>query len=230
VNARELAASIDQTLLRPTAGFAETDEWCAENADLGFAALCVTPTAVPIAVRHVADLPTRVCTVVGFPLGYASTATKTAEAAELVASGAEEIDMVLHVGALLEGNTDYVEADIASIVRAVDEASRGAALVKVILETGYLAEGDIVAGCLAAKRAGARFVKTSTGFGPRGASIEDVVLMRAAVGVEMGVKAAGGVRDLSFALGLLDAGADRLGTSAGAQLVGELLAASGESE
>lgn len=228
MDALELAAKIDQTLLRPTAGFIETDEWCAENADLGFATLCVTPAAVPIAVSHVADYATKVCTVVGFPLGYASTETKTAEAIELVVAGAAEIDMVVHVGALLEGDLDYVTSDIAAVVEAVREAGDEDSLVKVILETGYLGEDDIVAGCKAAQRAGARFVKTSTGFGPRGASVDDIVLMRATVGADMGVKAAGGIRDLGSALALIEAGADRLGTSAGAEILEAYLEVSGE--
>lgn len=218
-----LAATIDQTLLRPTSGFAETDAWCAENGDRGFATLCVTPAAVSSAVRHVGG-PTRVCTVVGFPLGYATTGTKTAEAAQLVIAGAREVDMVVHVGALLEGDTDYVRHDIAAVVEAVREASVGSALVKVILETGFLHERDIIAGCTAAQAAGADFVKTSTGFGPRGASLDDVRIMRETVGDTMGVKAAGGIRDLETALAMLDAGADRLGTSAGAEILAAFLA------
>ncbi len=227
MDAATLAASIDQTLLRPTAGFAETDEWCAENADKGFAALCVTPASVPIAASHVGDGPTRVCTVVGFPLGYASTETKTAEAAQLVIAGAREIDVVVHIGALLEGDVAYVRHDLAAVVEAVKEASVGSGLVKVILETGYLEQADIVAGCAAAQRAGAEFVKTSTGFGPRGASVEDVRIMRSAVGGSMGIKAAGGIRDLEAALAMLDAGADRLGTSAGAQILAQFASSAG---
>jgi deoxyribose-phosphate aldolase len=219
VDAATLAASIDQTLLRPTAGFADTDAWCAANAGLGFATLCVAPAAVPLAVKHVGDGPTRVCAVVSFPLGYSTTATKTAEAAQLVIAGAREIDMVIHAGALLEGDTAYVRRDIAAVVDAVKQASVGSALVKVILETGFLEEPHILAACTAAEAAGADFVKTSTGFGPRGASIEDVRIMRSAVGDTMGVKAAGGIRDLAAALAMLEAGADRLGTSAGAEIL-----------
>ena len=214
-----LAAAIDQTLLRPTAGFVETDAWCAANSDKGFATLCVAPAAVPVAVKHVGDGPTRVCAVVGFPLGYATTGTKTAEAAQLVIAGAREIDMVIHIGALLEGDNEYVLRDIAAVVDAVGQASVGSALVKVILETGFLDEPHIIAGCAVAKAAGADFVKTSTGFGPRGASVEDVRIMRSAVGDAMGVKAAGGIRDLAAALAMLEAGADRLGTSAGSEIL-----------
>lgn len=219
MDAATLAAAIDQTLLKPTAGFADTDAWCAANAKMGFATLCVAPASVPLAVKHVGDGPTRVCAVVGFPLGYSTTGTKTAEAAQLVIAGAREIDMVIHVGALLEGDTEYVRRDIAAVVDAVKQASVGSALVKVILETGFLDEPDILAGCTAAQAAGADFVKTSTGFGPRGASVDDVRIMRAAIGESMGVKAAGGIRDLAAALEMLDAGADRLGTSAGAQIL-----------
>ncbi len=226
MDAATLAAAIDQTLLKPTAGFAEIDAWCAQNANHGFATLCVAPASVSTAVRHVGDGPTRVCTVVGFPLGYATTDTKTAEAAQLVIAGAREIDMVVHVGALLDGDTDYVRRDIAAVVDAVRQASVGSALVKVILETGYLDDAHIIDGCAAAEAAGADFVKTSTGFGPRGASVEDVQLMRASVAPGVGVKAAGGIRDLDTALAMLQAGADRLGTSAGAEIVAALEARS----
>jgi len=139
--------------------------------------------------------------------------------AQLVIAGAREIDMVIHIGALLEGDSEYVRRDIAAVVDAVGQASVGSALVKVILETGFLDEPHIIAGCAVAKAAGADFVKTSTGFGPRGASVEDVRIMRSAVGDAMGVKAAGGIRDLAAALAMLEAGADRLGTSAGSEIL-----------
>lgn len=226
MEASALAALIDQTLLKPTVGLREGTEWIAANAELGFAALCVSPYLVPAAARALAGLPTRVCSVCGFPLGYAQTEAKAAEAATLVASGCEEVDVVLAVGALLEGDDVYVEHDIAAVVGAVDRESGGRALVKVIFETGYLSESDITRACGLAQGAGAGYVKTSTGFGPRGASVRDVELMRSAVADRMGVKAAGGIRDLSAALSLIAAGASRLGTSSGEALVAELAAES----
>ncbi|MDH7506148.1 MAG: deoxyribose-phosphate aldolase, partial [Candidatus Acetothermia bacterium] len=144
---------------------------------------------------------------------------KAYEAARLVELGCREVDMVLNIGALLEGAERYVRDDIAAVVRAVDETSQGAGLVKVILETGYLEPEHIAAGSRLAVEAGARFVKTSTGFGPRGASVEDVRIMRDAVGAGVGVKAAGGIRDLATALAMLEAGADRIGTSSGTEIL-----------
>lgn len=219
-----LAASIDQTLLKPTAGFAEGSEWIEANSGHGFATLCVSPFLVPVAAQRLALTPTRVCSVVGFPLGYANTESKAEEAAHLVVLGCVEADMVINIGALLEGEDGFVVDDIAAVVDSVRHASGGTALVKVILETGHLAPADIERGCRLAVQAGADFVKTSTGFGPRGASVADVELMRATVGPEIGVKAAGGIRDLETALAMLAAGATRLGTSAGVDILAEATA------
>ena len=222
ITAAQLAAMIDQTLLKPTVGLAEGARWIEANAGMGFAALCVTPHLVPTAASALAGVPTKVCSVCGFPLGYSTTETKSAEAATLVRLGCEEVDMVIPVGPLLEGDTSYVRDDIAAVVEAVREASGGSAITKVILETGYLSEEQIARACGLAQEAGADYVKTSTGFGPRGASVRDVELMRAAVGERLGVKAAGGVRDLASVLALVAAGASRLGTSAGEALVAEI--------
>lgn len=222
----DLAAMIDQTLLSPKVGFAEAATWCARNAGRGFATLCVTPTMVPLAVERLAGTSTSTCTVVGFPLGYAASGTKAEEASRLVAAGCSEIDMVLHIGALLEGDDSYVRDDIAAVVKATKAAS-DAALVKVILETGYLSDEHISSGCRLAEAGGAAFVKTSTGFGPRGASVHDVEIMRAAVGDRLGVKAAGGIRDLETALAMIHAGASRIGTSSGGEIVDQLAARAG---
>ena len=214
-----LAGAIDQTLLKPTVGAAQAKEWMQKSANQGFASLCVSPFLVPVASRILAESATVVCSVCGFPLGYMETASKAAEAARLVQLGCVEVDMVMNVAALLEGSEAYVRQDVRAVVDAVHEASAGSALVKVILETGYLdTEQVVTASCLAVE-AGAQFVKTSTGFGPRGASIEDVRLMREAVGPVIGVKAAGGIRDLSTALAMLDAGASRIGTSSGIEIL-----------
>jgi deoxyribose-phosphate aldolase len=224
VDAGTLARSIDQTLLKPTVGLEGGTDWIAANRGHGFATLCVSPFLVPAAAYLLAGTDTAVCSVAGFPLGYAVTAAKANEAEVLVELGCREVDMVVNVGALLEGNDGYVLDDIAAVVAAVEDASAGASLVKVILETAYLQEADIIRGCRLAEKAGAAFVKTSTGFGPRGASVRDVEIMRATVSAGIGVKAAGGIRDLDAALAMLAAGATRLGTSAGIEILAEATA------
>ncbi len=215
------AGYIDQTLLSPKAGIAEAEEWIAANADRGFATLCVAPIFVPSAVRLLGRSSTGVCSVCGFPLGYSLTTTKAEEARELVSLGCSEVDMVMCVGELVAGDDAYVREDIARVVDAVAAESGDKALVKVILETGHLSEDQVSRACVLAEEAGAHFVKTSTGFGPRGASLRDVELMHSAVGGRLGVKAAGGIRELDSALELLDAGATRLGTSSGEHLLEE---------
>ena len=219
MDAATLAGMIDQTLLKPTVGFSAGAEWIEANRDFGFASLCVSPFLVPVAAQLLAGTSTEVCSVVGFPLGYAATESKAEEAAHLVGLGASEIDMVLNFAALLEGEDEFVRDDIAAVVASVRHASSGLAIVKVILETGHLDEAAIVRGCELSVEAGADFVKTSTGFGPRGASARDCEVMRATVGPEIGVKAAGGIRDLGAALAMIEAGANRIGTSAGAEIV-----------
>jgi deoxyribose-phosphate aldolase len=222
-----LAKAIDQTLLKPTVGYQGAADWMESSAEKGFAALCVSPFLVPLAAQRLAGTGTRVCSVCGFPLGYTNTESKVEEAVHLVQLGCHEVDMVLNFAALLEGDDDFVRDDIAAVVSAVREAADAAAIVKVILETGYLEPECIARGCVLAVEAGADFVKTSTGFGPRGASVEDVRLMRETVGPQIGVKAAGGIRDLETALAMLDAGASRLGTSSGIEILDALEARSG---
>lgn len=219
MDAATLAGAMDQTLLKPTVGMAEAAAWMEANRDHGFASLCVSPFLVPLATQRLAGTSTKVCSVAGFPLGYSLTETKAEEAVHLVELGCVEVDMVMNFAALLEGEDGYVEDDIRAVVNAVAEASEGAGLVKVIFETGHLDEAQIVRGCELAVAAGAAFVKTSTGFGPRGASVRDVELMRASVGADIGVKAAGGIRDLDAALAMLSAGANRIGTSAGLEII-----------
>lgn len=214
-----LAGMIDQTLLKPTVGYQQAGAWMEANAAQGFAALCVSPFLVPLAAQRLAGTGTLVCSVSGFPLGYSNTESKAEESAHLVTLGCHEVDMVINYAALLEGDEDFVRDDIAAVVTAVAEASGGSAIVKVILETGYLDPALIERGSVLAVEAGAQFVKTSTGFGPRGASIDDVRIMRAAVGPDIGVKAAGGIRDLDTALAMIEAGASRLGTSSGAEIL-----------
>ena len=214
-----LARYIDQTLLKPTAGFTEGAEWIAKSRDAGFAALCVSPFLVPVAAQRLAGTSTAVCSVAGFPLGYANTESKAEESRHLVELGCAEVDMVLNIAALLEGEDEFVTDDIRAVVDSVARASGGAAMVKVILETGYLTEADIDRACRLAVAAGAHYVKTSTGFGPRGASVRDVEIMRAAVGLDIGVKAAGGIRDLDTACAMIEAGASRVGASSGLEIL-----------
>lgn len=229
MDAAKLALAMDQTLLKPTVGFGAGAEWIEACAGKGFAALCVSPFLVPLAAQRLAGTATAACTVCGFPLGYALTESKAEEARHLVELGAVEVDMVVNIAALLEGEHDFVRDDIHAVVQTVLSASDGGALVKVILETGYLDEQQIATGCCLAVDAGAAFVKTSTGFGPRGASVDDVKLMRATVGPDIGVKAAGGIRDLETALAMIAAGASRLGTSSGIEILEAFQARSGTS-
>ncbi len=205
----ELAGLIDHTLLKPDATPEQIRRLCAEASDHGFASVCVNSGYVPMAAAELSEAQTVVSTVVGFPLGANHTKVKAAEARQAVADGASELDMVMAIGRLKGGEAAYVEADIAAVVGAAPGA-----LVKVILETSLLHPGEIELGCRLAMEAGAAFVKTSTGFGPGGATVEDVALMRRVVGDKLGVKAAGGVRDAAAARRLIQAGANRLGTSA----------------
>jgi deoxyribose-phosphate aldolase len=218
----DMAVLIDQTLLKPTVGFAGGVEWIDSNRDAGFSTLCVSPFLVAAAAERLAGTCTDVCSVVGFPLGTETTETKAEDAVRLVDLGCVEIDMVLNVGALLEGEDALVAEDIGAVVASVREGSGGRGLVKVILETGYLDEPLILKGCGLAVEAGADYVKTSTGFGPRGASVEDVRIMREAVGQSVGVKAAGGIRDAEAAHAMVEAGASRIGTSSGPAILAAL--------
>ena len=205
---RELAGMIDHTLLKPFATRAEVRGLCSEATHYGFANVCVNPVLVADAVRFLEGTLVGVCSVVGFPFGTHSSKTKAHEAGEILKSGASEIDMVIWIGPLKEGDDQAVRDDIRAVVQAAEGRP-----VKVILETCYLTEREKVRGCLLAMEAGAAFVKTSTGFGPAGATIEDVALMRRTVGENLGVKAAGGIRTVADALRMIRAGADRLGTS-----------------
>jgi deoxyribose-phosphate aldolase len=214
-----LVGAIDQTLLKPTVGFKAARSWIERNSQQGFASLCVSPFLVPVTTQLLGGTSTKVCSVCGFPLGYGMTESKAEEAAHLVSLGCQEVDMVMNFAALLEGEDLFVKDDISAVVDSVAKASGGAAIVKVIFETGYLDEEQIARACSIAVSAGAHFVKTSTGFGPRGASADDVRIMRATVGPDIGVKAAGGIRDLDTALAMLSAGASRIGTSSGIEIL-----------
>lgn len=213
----QMAAMIDHTILRAEARREDIERLCAEAGDCGFASVCVNPVHVPLAAQLLEGSSVAVCTVVGFPLGATSSQVKAAEAAWAVAAGATEVDMVIDIGAAREGRFADVEADIAAVV-----AASRPALVKAILEVCYLSDAEIVSCCQAAVRAGARFVKTSTGFGGGGATVEAVSLMRKVVGPDIGVKAAGGIRTAKDALAMVAAGASRIGCSAGVAIMEEL--------
>jgi len=206
-----LAAAIDHTLLAPGASPAAIERLCDEARQHGFHAVCVQGVHVARGARLLQGCAVRVASVVGFPLGGSATRVKVHEAACALEDGARELDVVVQLGHLLAGDERFVVTDLAAVVQ---EARSAGALVKAILETGLLTQEQLTRACLLAREAGADFVKTSTGFGPRGASLEDVACMRAAVGGELGIKASGGIRTHAFACALLAAGATRLGTSA----------------
>lgn len=206
---------IDHTILKADATEADVVRLCAEAKEYGFASVCVNSSFVPLVHTQLLGSGVKTCCVVGFPLGAMSTAAKAFEAKQARADGAQEIDMVIHVGALKEGRDNYVLDDIKAVVEAADGA-----LVKVIIETCLLTDAQKVRACELAVRAGAHFVKTSTGFGPGGATAHDIALMRKAVGPDIGIKASGGIRTRQDALIMINAGANRIGTSAGAALCG----------
>lgn len=213
-----IAALIDHTLLKPDATPAQIEALCHEAAQYRFASVCVNPSYVPLCARLLRDTPVAVCTVIGFPLGATTTKAKVFEATQAAANGARELDMVIPIGRLKAG--EY--RDVAEDIRAVVEAGHAAgALVKVIIETALLSDEEKVAACLIAARAGADFVKTSTGFSGGGATAADIALMRRVVGPGLGVKASGGVRTLADARAMVEAGADRIGASAGVAIVRE---------
>jgi len=211
-----LADLIDHTLLKPEASRDEIRKLCQEAAHFGFASVCVNPWNVPLAAEMLKGTKVKVCTVVGFPLGATLPRVKIYEAQEAIQLGAQEIDMVINIGALKSGQDDVLESDIRGVVEA---SHRGGAICKVILETALLTDEEKIRGSAAAKRAGADFVKTSTGFSTAGATAEDVALMRAVVGSEMGVKAAGGVRSFDDLIKMVRAGATRIGASASVKIM-----------
>ena len=212
----DLAPFIDHTLLRADAPAEAIDRLCSEARQHRFASVCVNPSWVARVSADLAGSGVEVCSVVGFPLGAHTPAVKAVEAGQAIRDGAGEIDMVIDIGALRSGDLVLVERDIAGVVAV---CRTGGAVCKVIIEAAMLSDEEKVAACLLAKRAGADFVKTSTGFGPGGATVRDVALMRRAVGPEIGVKAAGGIRTRADAEALIAAGATRLGTSAGVAIV-----------
>ncbi|QHS22803.1 deoxyribose-phosphate aldolase [Virgibacillus sp. MSP4-1] len=212
---KELAKKIDHTQLKPETQQKKIDQICEEAATYEFASVCVNPYWVSYCYEKLKDTPVKVCTVIGFPLGATTTAVKTFETKNAIENGAEEIDMVINAGALKDGDRETVKKDIGAVVNE----AKGKALVKVIIETSLLTNDEKVLACEIAKEAGADYVKTSTGFSGGGATVEDVALMRKTVGPDMGVKASGGVRDGKTTNDMIEAGATRIGASAGVAIV-----------
>ena len=213
-----VATMIDHTLLKPDATRKDIQTLCREAAEYRFASVCVNPTWVAECARLLRGTPVKVCSVVGFPLGATTPDTKHYETRRVIFDGAQEIDMVINVGALKSGDLRLVERDIEAVTAPCRESG---ALSKVIIEAALLTDDEKTTACTLAKAAGADYVKTSTGFGPGGATAADVALMRRVVGDEMGVKAAGGVRDLEGLKAMVAAGATRIGASAGVRIVQE---------
>lgn len=231
----ELASYIDHTLLAPDASVKQLMQLFSEARKYGFASVCVNPVNVGIAATELKDTDVKICTVIGFPLGASSTNVKVYEAVDAISSGATEIDMVINIGAAKDGQYSVVSKDIAAVVEACKEEGKKlnkSIIVKVILETCLLDDYAISNCCLCAKKAGADFVKTSTGFAspkgvdgnllPNGASEHHVKLMRETVGPDMGVKASGGIRSTRMALAMIAAGATRIGTSSGVSIIENL--------
>ncbi len=211
----ELNKTIDHTLLKPEATEAQIKMLCEEAAEYDFMSVCINPTWVKKAAELLSGTDVKVCTVIGFPLGANTSEVKAFEADNAIQNGATEVDMVINIGALKGGNDALVQSDIESVVNV----SKGRALSKVIIETALLTNEEKIRACELAKKAGADFVKTSTGFSTGGATLEDIKLMRATVGPDMGVKASGGVRTTEDAKQFIEAGATRLGSSNGLAIV-----------
>ena len=211
-----LAAIIDHTILRPDATEADVEQFCAEALQWKFAAVCVNPLNIPRVAAALRGSPVKTCSVVGFPLGATPTVLKRREVEWVVAEGAAEVDMVISVGTLKSVGAGPIGEEVSVL-----KAACGSALLKVILETALLTDEEIVAASLAARAAGADFVKTSTGFTQKGATVEAVALMRRTVGPDVGVKASGGIRSFVEAMAMIEAGASRIGTSRSIALMRE---------
>lgn len=214
--ARHLAGMIDHTILKPDATRHEISKFCDEACEFGFHAVCVNPLEVTFVADQLKGSLVKVCSVIAFPFGATTPTSKAAEAADALANGATEIDMVIAIGDLKEGRLDDVRADIGAV-----RAATSGVILKVILETALLTDPEKRLACQLAQEAGADFVKTSTGYGGGGATIADIALMRQIVGPVMGVKASGGVRTYELAKAMIAAGATRIGTSSGLAIIGQ---------
>ncbi|MCR5776222.1 MAG: deoxyribose-phosphate aldolase [Lachnospiraceae bacterium] len=214
-----MAKMIDHTLLKQNASEDQIKKLCAEAKENGFWSVCINPCYVALCAEELKDSDVKVCTVVGFPLGASTTETTVFQSVEAIKNGASEIDMVINVGAIKSGNWDYVYNDIKAVADAV-KANGG--LLKVIIETCLLSDDEKIKACEISKKAGADFVKTSTGFSTGGATVDDIKLMRNTVGPDMGVKASGGIHNAKEALAMAEAGASRIGASAGIEILNGL--------
>jgi deoxyribose-phosphate aldolase len=218
ISKEEIAKMIDHTNVKGDATEDDIKKLCSEALQYNFASACVTPTNVVLTSKLLKYSDVKVCAVIGFPLGVQTPKTKAFEAMEVVSKGASEIDMVMNIGGLKSDREELVKEDIQGVVE-----SAGDKIVKVILETALLTDEEKIRACVIAKKAGADFVKTSTGFGGlSGATVEDVSLMRKTVGSKMGIKAAGGIRNLKTALAMINVGATRIGTSTGVQIMEDI--------
>ncbi|MBU1355080.1 MAG: deoxyribose-phosphate aldolase [Candidatus Edwardsbacteria bacterium] len=215
-DSKELAAHIDHTLLKPEADRQGIIDLCRQAAENEFCSVCINPYWLPLAKENLRGSAVKLCTVCGFPLGADDPALKSDEARKSVEQGADEVDMVINIGALRSGLYREVFDDIAGVVKAA-----GGKTVKVIIETCLLTQEQKIEACLIARGAGAHFVKTSTGFSSGGATIEDITLMRQTVGPDLGVKASGGVKTAEDAMAMIKAGANRIGTSSGVKIIGK---------
>ena len=215
MNKKNIAGMIDHTNLKPTATESDITKLCTEAKENGFASVCINPCNIPLAKKLLEGSDVKVCTVIGFPLGANSLTIKAAETAEAYDMGCDEFDMVINIGALKDGKYDYVRDEIAAVV-----ASAKGKCVKVIIETGLLTDDEKVIATKLSCEAGACFVKTSTGISSTGATVEDVSLMKANVTNGVKVKASGGIKTADFAEALVEAGAERLGTSSGISIIG----------
>ncbi|WP_456273985.1 deoxyribose-phosphate aldolase [Bacillus sp. AK031] len=212
---KNVAKMIDHTLLKPESTKEQVTKICAEAKEFGFASVCVNPAWVKYSAEQLAGTDVKVCTVIGFPLGATTSETKAFETKDAIEKGATEVDMVINIGALKDGNDDLVKQDI----QAVTAAAKGKALTKVIIESSLLTDEEKERACRLSVEAGADYVKTSTGFSTGGATVEDIRLMRKTVGPDIGVKASGGVRSVEDAQNMIEAGATRIGASSGVQIV-----------
>jgi deoxyribose-phosphate aldolase len=215
ISAATMASFIDHTLLRPEARQQQFEQWCDEALQYRFKSVCVNSSWVPFVAKKLRGTGILTCSVIGFPLGGMDTRSKAFEARSALSGGADELDMVINIGALKSGNYKRVEEDI----RAIKRACRSNTILKAIIETGLLTEEEKVLACEIAKKAGADFVKTCTGFLGGGATVADIELMRKVVGPKMGVKASGGIRTFGQAAALIRAGADRLGCGSGIAVI-----------
>ena len=218
ITREKIASLIDQTLLKPDATKDDIRRLCREAMDYGFWSICINPSYIPLAASILQDTEIKICSVVGFPLGANTPEAKAFEAEKALRDGANEIDMVINLGALKSGDYELVKRDIRSVVEQGIRFQRGI-IVKVIIETGLLIDSEKALACKVVKESGANFVKTSTGINSRGATVQDVEFIRRLVGPEFGVKASGGIRTYEDAIKLIEAGANRIGTSSGVSII-----------